>query len=190
MGVWLARVRRRPVAVFQSLFDVSVSSSRMNEKEVSLVATFPSDRVIVDLQAREKKAAIREILQSLVEFGALKDDGAKKAEKAILKRELVGSTAIGKGLAIPHAKDCSFVDGLVGIFARSKSGLPFDAHDGALVHVIFLVLSPANMAAQHLDLIKRVASLHKDEKTLRYLASDEKLKSLEAIFKEVDEQFS
>lgn len=145
--------------------------------------------MITDLRARDKKSAVKEMLQLLVESGGLKEDVAKKAEKAIQKRESVGSTGIGKGLAIPHAKECTFVDGVIGVFARSIDGLAFDAVDGGLVHVIFLVLSPADRAADHLDIMKRIAMLHRDEKTLRYIAKDEKLKSLHVIFKEVDDAF-
>ena len=156
---------------------------------MSLVETFPADRIIRDLAARDKKSAIKELLQFLVEQGSLTEDAAKKAEKAVQKRESVGSTGIGKGLAIPHAKDCSFVDSVVGVFARSVHGLGFEAVDGGLVHVIFLVLSPVDGAESHLNLMKRIALLHRAEKTLQYIAKDEKLENLHAIFKEVDEEF-
>ena len=157
---------------------------------MSLVETFPADRIIRDLVARDKKTAIKEMLQFLVEQGTVAEDVAKKAEKAVQKRESVGSTGIGKGLAIPHAKECAFVDEVVGVFARSTSGMPFESVDGGLVHVIFLVLSPASHSAQHLDLMKRIALLHREEKTLQYIAKDEKLENLHAIFQEVDDGFA
>jgi PTS system nitrogen regulatory IIA component len=162
----------------------------MGEKRISLVDVFPASSVLRDLKARDKKAAIKELLQHSVARGVLKEDAAKKAEKAILKRETMGSTAIGKGLAIPHAKGVTFVDELVGVFGRSREGVPFDSVDGGLVHVLFVVVSPASMASEHLNLMKRIAMLHRDEKTLRYLAMDERLESLQAIFMEVDEQFT
>lgn len=162
----------------------------MGERRISLVDVFPAANALRELKARDKKAAIKEMLQHSVSQGILKEDAAKKAEKAILKRETMGSTAIGKGLAIPHAKGCSFVDDVVGVFGRSTEGIPFDAVDGGLVHVLFIVVSPASMNDEHLAVMKRIAKLSRDEKTLRYLATDERLESLQAIFKEVDEQFS
>lgn len=157
---------------------------------MTLVETFPQSTWITDLKARDKKAAIKEMLQKLVSTGRLKEEAARKAEKAVQKREAQGSTAIGKGLAIPHAKDCGFIDDVLGVFARSKDGLPFDSVDGGPVYVLFLVISPDGQAKEHLDLMRRIARLHLDEKTLKYLATDERLVSLTEIFKEADESFS
>jgi mannitol/fructose-specific phosphotransferase system IIA component (Ntr-type) len=154
---------------------------------VTLAEVFRSSVVLADLKARDKKSAVREMLQHLVEHKILKDDGAKKAEKAIHKRESQGSTGIGKGLAIPHAKACSFVKEIVGVFARSKEGVAFDSVDGGLVHVLFLVLSPVDAESAHTQIMKRIAKLLWDEKTLKYLARDEKLQSLDEILREVDE---
>ena len=157
---------------------------------MTLVELFPQPMWITELKARDKKSAIRELLEHLVHQGKLKDDAAKKAEKAIQKRESQGSTAIGKGLAIPHAKNCPFIKEVLGVFARSREGMHFDAVDGGLVHVFFLVISPEDKAVQHLDIMKRIARLHMDEKTLRFLATDEKLSTLQEIFKEADDSFS
>ena len=113
---------------------------------MTLVDLFPRPIWITDLKARDKKSVIKEMLQHLVQQGRLKEEGAKKAEKAVQKREGQGTTAIGKGLAIPHAKDCSFLKDVLGVFARSMEGIPFDAVDGGLVHVVFLVISPEEKA--------------------------------------------
>lgn len=157
---------------------------------MTLVELFPQSTWIPELKARDKKSAIKEMLQQLVVTGKLKDEAAKKAEKAVTKREGQGSTAIGKGLAIPHAKDCNFIREILGVFARSREGIPFDSVDGGPVHVVFLVISPEDQAAQHLNIMKRIARLHLDEKTLRFLARDDKLGNLQEIFKEVDDNFS
>ena len=167
-----------------------VPSVQRNELPMTLVEVFPPDLWILELAARDKKGAIKEMLQHLVDGGHLRSDAAKKAEKAIQKRENQGSTAIGKGLAIPHAKGCTFVKDVVGVFARSREGLPFEAVDGGLAHVLFLILSPAEKASQHVQLMRHVAKLHMDEKTLRFLAKSETFDNLQDIFKEVDDHFS
>lgn len=168
---------------------MSAPTLRGSESKSTLVGMFPPAVWIPNLKAREKKAAIREILQHLADVGLLKEDAAKKAEKAIQKREAQGSTAIGKGLAIPHAKDCSFLREPVGAFARIRDGLSFDAVDGGLVHVVFLLISPVEFASQHIDVLRRIAKLHSDEKTLKFLAQSESLANLEEILKEVDDTF-
>lgn len=162
----------------------------MAVSDVSLAQVFGPDHVIRDLAARDKKTVVKEMIQFLVDQDRLPSDAVKKAERAVHKRESMGTTGIGKGLGIPHAKECSFVDEVVGVFARSVEGIAFESVDGGLVHVLFLVLSPAKMASQHLEIMKRIALLHRDEKTLQYLARDAKLASLEAIFSEVDDEFS
>lgn len=154
---------------------------------MTLVELFPESTWILDLKARDKKGAIREMIQRLVDLGRLKEDAARKAEKAVQRREAQGSTAIGKGLALPHAKDCSFLTEVLGVFARSREGLPFDSVDGELVHVLFLVVSPESKAKEHLDVMKRIAKLLMDEKTLKFLATAENLSSLPEILREVDE---
>jgi mannitol/fructose-specific phosphotransferase system IIA component (Ntr-type) len=155
-----------------------------------LEEVFSSSLWIHDLKARDKKSAIKEMIQLLVTEGHLKGEAAKKAEKAVNKREGQGSTAIGKGLAIPHAKECAFLTEVLGVFARSREGIPFDAVDGGLVHVLFLVMSPEELASEHVDVMKRIARLHVDEKSLRFLAKSETLDSLQEIFREVDDNFS
>ena len=157
---------------------------------MKLVEVFSPPLWILDLKARDKKAAIKEMLQILVTEGHLKGDSAKKAERAVQKREGQGSTAIGKGLAIPHSKECGFIARVLGVFARSREGIPFDAVDGGLVHVLFLVISPEELASEHLDVMKRIARLHMDEKSLRFLEKSEIVDSLQEIFKEVDDNFS
>jgi mannitol/fructose-specific phosphotransferase system IIA component (Ntr-type) len=157
---------------------------------VTLVELFPKSIVLRGLDAKDKKSAIKEMVQHLVEVGRLTPEAGKKAERAVNKREGQGSTGIGKGLAIPHAKGCTFTDETVGVFARSLEGIPFDSVDGGLVHVLFLVLSPKAKEGEHTEVMKRIARLLWDEKTLNYLARDAELKSLQAIFKEVDDGVS
>src|SRR5438093_652773 len=83
--------------------------------------------VVMDLKARDKKGAIREVVQRLVHQGKVPDEDAKKVERQVHKREGQGSTGIGKGLAIPHAKGCPQVEAIYGVFGRSMGGIPFDA---------------------------------------------------------------
>ena len=157
---------------------------------MNLVDLFPQGSMVLDLQARDKKSAIREMLQHLVEIGRLEDDVLKKAERAVHKRESQASTGIGKWLGIPHAKGCSAVDGLIGVYGRSTDGVPFESVDGEPVHVLFLVLSSIEGADDHLAVMKRIAMLHRDEKSLRFLKTATDASPIIEIFKEADEQFS
>ena len=156
---------------------------------MKLVDLLPKSMLLMDLKAKDKKTAIREVVQRLVTHGKLKDDDARKVERLVQKRESQGSTGIGKGLAIPHAKGCPQVTELQGVFARSLEGVSFEAVDGGLVRVIFLVVSPEDQAAEHLSIMKKIAALHRDEKTLKFLATTQSVDAVVEIFKEVDDTF-
>ena len=157
---------------------------------MNLVDLYSNSSMLLDLQACDKQSANKEMLEYLVDQGRLQKADIKKALVAINNRESQASTGIGKGLAVPHAKNCSFVDGLLGVYGRSGEGIPYESVDGELVHLVFLVLSCGDTADDHLGIMKRVASLHRDEKSLRFLATTTDLKQITSIFKETDEQFS
>lgn len=155
---------------------------------MKLAEVFTKSMIILDLNARDKRSAIREMLQHLVDQKKLTEELARKAERGIQQRESEGSTGIGKGLAIPHAKDCTFLDkGVLGVFGRSREGIPFDSVDGGLVKIIFVVISSPDSADDHLKVMRKVARLHRDEKTLRFLAETAKPESVLEIFEEIDD---
>src|SRR5881275_449756 len=87
------------------------------------------DAVIPDLVASTKEGVIREMVQSLCAAGHFRGVNLEDVVCNILKRELLGSTGIGRGVAIPHTKHNS-VDRLVGTVAVSHSGVAFESLDG------------------------------------------------------------
>src|SRR3954469_18153305 len=87
------------------------------------------DAVVVPLAASNKESVIREMVEGLRAAGQFKGTDTEDIIRAILKRELLGSTGIGRGVAIPHTKHAS-VDKLVGTIAISPPGVPFDSLDG------------------------------------------------------------
>ena len=100
-----------------------------------------NDAIISDLKSTTKDGAIREIIESLTRSGHLKADEAESIVAAIMKREELGSTGIGNGVAVPHTKHPS-VDRMVGTVAVSKAGLDFQSIDREKVDLIFLLVSP------------------------------------------------
>jgi nitrogen PTS system EIIA component len=75
----------------------------------------------------------------------------------------LGSTGIGRGVAIPHAK-LAKLDRLVGMFARVEMPIDFEALDGEPVDLVFLLLAPEGAGADHLKALARIARLLRDEK--------------------------
>src|SRR6516164_2985723 len=87
------------------------------------------DAIIPELKANTKEGVIREMVESLRGAGNFKTGDPEEVVRAILKRELLGSTGIGRGVAIPHTKHPT-VDRLVGTVALSKAGVGFESLDG------------------------------------------------------------
>ncbi|HMC63750.1 MAG TPA: PTS sugar transporter subunit IIA [Gemmataceae bacterium] len=86
--------------------------------------------------------------------------------KAIMKSEHLGSTSIGRNVAIPHTNHAS-VDRLVGTIAVSRSGVNFDAVDGEPVFVLVLLVSPQDRPGDHLRALENVARRMRDDSFVR-----------------------
>jgi PTS system fructose-specific IIA component/PTS system nitrogen regulatory IIA component len=126
------------------------------------------DAILPELQGATKEAVIREMVESLRAAGHFKGGEPEDIVKAILKREQLGSTGIGRGVAIPHTKHPS-VDRLVGTVAVSRPGVPFDSVDGEAVHVLVLLVSPQDRPGDHLRALENVARSMRDDGLVRAL---------------------
>lgn len=126
------------------------------------------EAIIPDLKATTKEGVIREMVESLREAGRFKDTDTEDIIKAILKREMLGSTGIGRGVAIPHTKHSS-VDKLVGTVAISHQGVNFDSLDGEPVYVFVLLTSPQDRLAEHLRALENVSRSLRDDGFVRAL---------------------
>src|ERR1700689_1698444 len=98
------------------------------------------DRIALDLRVRDKGQLLRELAKRVAPFGD--GIGSDAILAALLSRETLGSTGLGKGFALPHAR----MEGLkqfVGLFARLARPIDYDAIDGAPVDIVFLLLMPS-----------------------------------------------
>jgi len=143
--------------------------------------------IITDIKSIKKEDVIRELLDALVNAGDIEKRYRNKIMDALMARESLGSTAIGQGIAIPHAKaDC--VDKLVAAFGLSKKGVDFDSLDGESAYIFFLLLAPQDSAGPHLKALARISRLLKDKyfrDTLRNAADE---KAIIKIISEEDEK--
>ena len=126
------------------------------------------EAIIPELKAVTKEGAIREMVETLRTAGYFKGSEPEDIIKAILKREQLGSTGIGRCVAIPHSKHTS-VDRLIGTVAISKAGIPFDSVDGEAVHVLVLLISPQDRPGDHLRALENVARSMRDDGFVRSL---------------------
>jgi mannitol/fructose-specific phosphotransferase system IIA component (Ntr-type) len=116
------------------------------------------EHVAVPLRATTRDAAVRELAGLFAASGALKKGKSEALALEVLQREGEGTTGIGGGVAVPHAKT-TLVDGLLVAAGLSDKGIDFAAVDGDPVHVVFLIASAPSAAADHLALMKWVVTL-------------------------------
>ncbi len=147
----------------------------------------PDGGIMDDLKAVEKEDVIKEMVQALVKSGRIEESSSPKVIKALMDREELGSTGIGAGVAVPHAKHDSISD-LVGAFGRSKKGINFDALDGEPVHILFLLLSSKNASGAHLEALAYISRLVRDEKFVKFLKDAKDVKELRDLLGEADQQ--
>lgn len=118
--------------------------------------------VSVSLKATDKPGVVRELVQLLVKAGEVKPTDVDRFVEVLLAREALGSTGIGQGVGIPHGKS-NCVGELVGAFGISPKGVNFDALDGDLVYIFFLLVAPEDAAGPHLKALARISRLLKDK---------------------------
>jgi mannitol/fructose-specific phosphotransferase system IIA component (Ntr-type) len=145
------------------------------------------EAIVPDLTATTKEAVIREMVESLRAAGQFKSGDPEDVIRAILKRELLGSTGIGRGVAIPHTKHTS-ADRLVGTVALSRNGVSFESLDGEPVHVFVLLVSPQDRPGDHLRALENVSRRLRDDSFVRALRSATTREQIWSLLEEADEQ--
>ena len=112
--------------------------------------------LISELKTRRMDSVLGEISQQARRSGAVFEPDLLRA--TLLLRERLGSTALGRGVAVPNARSLVVLRRAV-LVGRSRAGLDWGARDGGPVHLVLLVLSPAGArAAEHLASVARVVA--------------------------------
>ena len=124
----------------------------------------PGD-VITDLRASDKTGVLQELARRA---GAALKVPFDTISAELLKREQLGSTGMGDGIAIPHAR-VPGVQSPFGMLARLKPPVDFEAVDGQPVDLVFLLLAPASSQAGQLNVLACVARRLRDAGTLQEL---------------------
>ncbi len=143
------------------------------------------DCVLDSFRATSKKQALQSFAAKLAE-----KTGLSKAEvfADVMKREQLGTTGVGKGVAIPHAR----MPGLTssqGLFAKLDAPIGFDSIDGEPVDIIFMLIAPDDGGTSHLQTLARVARFLRNPNNLRKIrAGDDALKDVLSPFLDARDQ--
>lgn len=120
------------------------------------------DSVMPTLKANAKK----QVLQLMAEkAAALTGLPERDILETILQRELLGSTGVGGGIAIPHGK-LPGLDKITGVFARLENPVDFEALDDQPVDLVFLLLVPEGAGADHLKALSKIARVLRNPDTV------------------------
>ena len=138
---------------------------------------FSTDTVCLDLEADTKDEALKELIGL---FG-LDEKSEGILFKMLKRRENLGSTGIGGGIAIPHCRSL-VVNRLRVAFGRKREGIDFKAIDDKPVRYIFLIVAPPlEVSNQYLPVLGRIAQFSKDSEVPEALGELEKAEDFVAL---------
>jgi len=143
------------------------------------------DSILIDLRAETKDEAIRAMVESLAKAGGIQASEQEAIIGAILKREELGSTGIGRGVAVPHTKHAS-ADRLVATIAISKDGVEFASLDGEAVHILFLLVSPHERPGDHLRALENISRHLRNDNFCSFLRQATSSKAVIDLLEEAD----
>jgi PTS system fructose-specific IIA component/PTS system nitrogen regulatory IIA component len=143
------------------------------------------EAIRTNLQAGDKKEAIRAMATSLLEAKKINDKDYESIVEAILKREELGSTGIGRGVAVPHTKHPS-VPRLVGTVAVSAEGIDFNSLDGEKVQLFFLLISPPDRPGDHLRALENISRQLRDDTFCKFLKQATSADEIRQLLEEAD----
>jgi PTS system nitrogen regulatory IIA component len=138
------------------------------------------DSVVANLRAANKKQALQDIAAAATKIARLPE---RQIFEALLERERLGTTGVGQGVAIPHAKFAG-LDRLYGVFARLEQPVDFEAIDERPVDLIFALLAPEDAGAEHLKALARVSRLLRNAQICAKLRATQDQDALYALLTE------
>ncbi|MFH1847166.1 MAG: PTS sugar transporter subunit IIA [Candidatus Omnitrophota bacterium] len=118
--------------------------------------------ITIDLEHLTKKEILGDLVDLLVLSGGIKKNEKADILKKLVERENLGSTGIGKGVAIPHAK-CPKVKKMTAAFGISKKGIDFKSLDGEVTYIFFLLIAPGETPGPHLKALAKISRLLDDK---------------------------
>ena len=133
--------------------------------------------VIAQLRVSNKKQALQEIARRAATLTGVAE---RRIYDVLSERERLGSTGIGRGIAIPHGK-LPELSRLYGLFARLERPIAFEAIDDQPVDLMFVPPAPADAGAEHLRVLARVSGLLRDVTTCQKLRGTDNADALYAL---------
>ncbi|HPE48837.1 MAG TPA: PTS sugar transporter subunit IIA [Hyphomonas sp.] len=133
--------------------------------------------ILPSFEATSRKQAIHALAEALGEATGL---SARQIEDAVMERERLGSTGVGEGVAIPHAR-VEGIDRPIGGYMRLVHGVDFEAIDERPCDLVFMLLAPKTSGADHLRALAQVSRVFRQSAVraaLREARSEEAVRAV------------
>lgn len=154
----------------------------MSNKNVS--DYIKKDTIELNLKSKNKNSVIKEMYENLKKTGLILNE--EQALKDLYAREEMGTTGIGRGVALPHAKTDS-VSELVLTIGICKDGIEYSSIDESKVNILFMFLCPQENTQEYLKVLARISRLIRNDDFRNNLL---KAKSSEEIFEIIEKEES
>jgi mannitol/fructose-specific phosphotransferase system IIA component (Ntr-type) len=129
-------------------------------EKIELIPYFNESLFVPALRAKTKEGVLEELVDCFVQAHFLRSPAI--ALEMIHRREQLGSTGIGHGIAIPHGRTTAARDVMIA-FGHSKNGVDWQAMDGRPAHLIFMVLAPPQeVSNRYLPVLGRLVEVLSD----------------------------
>jgi PTS system nitrogen regulatory IIA component len=138
------------------------------------------EAVYPSLRAKSKKHALQEVA---IRAATLTGLDQRTIYETLSQRERLGSTGVGRGIAIPHGRLTS-LPRIVSVFARLDEPIEFESLDGEPVDLIFLLLAPEHAGADHLKALARISRLLREPSTIERLRASRDRAALYSVLTE------
>ncbi|MEX0681348.1 MAG: PTS sugar transporter subunit IIA [Balneolales bacterium] len=145
-----------------------------------------NSNVIPALEAHNKKDAINKLIDTL--SSKLKNETIESVRQAVMEREEIMSTGVGKGLAIPHGKSKKIEKTYVA-FGKLIDPVDYEAIDGEPVNILFLLVGPESQNSVHIKMLSRISRLLNSSAFREKLLSSNSSESIIELFRSEEEHF-
>jgi fructose-specific phosphotransferase system IIA component len=153
---------------------------------MKLVELLKDEFIISDLKGQNKEEVINELIDLFKDDERIND--IEKVRSAVLEREKIMSTGVGKGFAIPHGKT-NAVNEIIAAFGKTKRDVNYDALDGQSVHLVFLLVGKDNLVSTHIKLLSRISRMMNKDEFRQKLIDANSNEEIFEIFKQEEENY-
>jgi mannitol/fructose-specific phosphotransferase system IIA component (Ntr-type) len=157
----------------------------VKKTHLTVTELFSPAAMNLNLASTDRDAVLSELVNQIPQL-AKQPEARKTLLRALHERELLHSTGIGDGIALPHARNAlvGLVDEPIVVFARHATGIPYGAIDGVPARLFFLLIAPT--VTQHLGILARLSRILRDPKVRQSLLTADRPEKVISLLQEAE----